>query len=113
MSSAHWAVTSTFSRLIEQLLTFWGLSAVAGSGSADQQVGLAAEAEAEGGVEEGRGQRERRRDQAERGHAEHEPERADQGEPEADALGEPQRRRGFPLVGRPQPRCDQVPVESE
>src|SRR3954447_6699095 len=77
---------------------------------ADDQIGLAAETQAEGGVEERGGEREGDGD-----HAEHrkdqEPDQPHEGEAEPDLLREPQRPDVLQLAGRAEPRTDESSVQ--
>ena len=73
----------------------------------DEQVQLAAQAEAGGRVEQGRHERQPGGDGAERRGAQQIAGGAHDGEEQADELGEPRRRLGLPLADRTQPRRDQ------
>src|SRR4051794_27534862 len=102
-SWAQSAVTSTSLRLMGFPPGWWWTDFSGGAGPPDDQVELAAEAEARRGVEQGGhegqpggdGTDDRRAEQVARG--------ADHGESEAHELGEPWGRLGFPLAHRPQP----------
>src|SRR4051794_6510499 len=75
------------------------------------KMDLATEAEVERSVEERRGQRERRRHDAERSEAGEITDGTDDREPEADALREPRRRLRLQLGRRGQPRRDEASVD--
>ena len=73
----------------------------------DERVELAAEADAEGRIEERGDQRERGGHQAQRRQPEGEAGSADHREQEADELGELQRRHGLPIRHGAEPRSDE------
>ena len=75
----------------------------------DERIDLAAEADAEGRVEERRDQREAGGDQADERNARGESDDADDGEHETDQLGELQRRHGLLLGDRREAGSDEAP----
>src|SRR6266568_8236543 len=99
----------SYSNLLVRLRA--GHPLAAGPESFDKQIHLAAQAEPEGCVEEGRGERGRRGRHAQRGYPGRVPDHADDADDQAHALGEPRWRLGLQLTRRPQARPDGEPVD--
>src|SRR6185437_7184480 len=116
--SPRWACTQSAStRTSERLMLSFSLSVLAGiqtllasRDTSDEQVHLAAQADAEGSVQERGNQRQRGRRDAETGDTCRVADDADDREHEADALREPRRSFRFKFFRRGEPWPDRVPV---